>query len=243
MAITHISKKHAVVSSRHARFNAFGVVTPDGSASFVSPTGKAKAKIQFARIGKGHYAAEYCFRFQCGRFEASALPISAHSNPFQTEAAAKEDAARRLLAPFIVPPSPQAVRQFPCRAGCIGRGQGGSQVFLTVQRGTTITTQIEFFSANFDADEQYYARTYGCAKSAIPGLIYYSDTCTIYDQFKGEIWQFISEYGGPAALLDADDFRPHLFRKHHGLACLRDLCSKAGRVPLSTHQPLKGDAK
>jgi DNA (cytosine-5)-methyltransferase 1 len=97
MAIAHISKKHSVVSSRRARFNAFGVVTPDGSVSFVSPTGKVKAEIQFARIGNGHYAAEYRFRFQCGRFEASTLPISAHSKPFQTEAAAREDAARRLL--------------------------------------------------------------------------------------------------------------------------------------------------
>lgn len=66
---------------------------------------------------------------------------------------------------------------------------------------------FKFFAANFDREEQAYAREYGCAKSAIPGLIYYAETCAIYKKFKEEIWSLVNEHGGPAALLDEDDFR------------------------------------
>lgn len=99
MAFANKSKQHRSVSSRRAQFNAHGVLTtPDGSVSFVSPTGKVKAEIQFARLDSRHYAAEYRFRFQCGRFEGSTLPISTHSKAFRTEKEAVADAARRLLA-------------------------------------------------------------------------------------------------------------------------------------------------
>lgn len=99
MAFANKSKQHRSVSSRRAQFNAHGVLTtPDGSVSFVSPKGKVKAEIQFARLDSRHYAAEYRFRFQCGRFEGSTLPISTHSKEFRTEKEAVADAARRLLA-------------------------------------------------------------------------------------------------------------------------------------------------
>jgi DNA (cytosine-5)-methyltransferase 1 len=99
MAFANQCKQSRSVSSRRAQFNAHGVLTiPDGSVSFVSPTGKVKAEIQFARLDSRHYAAEYRFRFQCGRFEGSTLPISTHSKEFRTEKEAVADAARRLLA-------------------------------------------------------------------------------------------------------------------------------------------------
>lgn len=99
MAFANQCKQSRSVSSRRAQFNAHGVLTiPDGSVSFASPTGKVKAEIQFARLDSRHYAAEYRFRFQCGRFEGSTLPISTHSKEFRTEKEAVADAARRLLA-------------------------------------------------------------------------------------------------------------------------------------------------
>lgn len=99
MATANKSTQSRSVASRRAQFNAYGVLTtPDGSVSFVSPTGKAKAEIQFACLDGRQFVAEYRFRFQCGRFEGSTLPISVQSKPFPTEAAAKADAARRLLA-------------------------------------------------------------------------------------------------------------------------------------------------
>lgn len=99
MAFANKCKQHRSVSSRRAHFNAHGILaTPDGSVSFVSPSGKVKAEIQFARLDSRHYAAEFRFRFQCGRFEGSTLPISIHSKEFRTEKEAVADAARRLLA-------------------------------------------------------------------------------------------------------------------------------------------------
>jgi len=65
----------------------------------------------------------------------------------------------------------------------------------------------KFFAAKFDKDEQGYAREYGCAKSAIPGLIYYAETCAIYERFKNDVWALVNEHGGPIALLEEDDFR------------------------------------
>lgn len=70
-----------------------------------------------------------------------------------------------------------------------------------------MTMLFDFFNANFDDDERYYARTYGCAKSAIPGLIYYRDTCAIYERFKDDIWKLINEHGGALVVIDADDYR------------------------------------
>jgi len=94
-----MTKNTSTRRTKNARLNAHGVLTtPDGSVSFVSPTGKVKAEIQFARLDSRHYAAEYRFRFQCGRFEGSTLPISTHSKAFRTEKEAIADAARRLLA-------------------------------------------------------------------------------------------------------------------------------------------------
>jgi DNA (cytosine-5)-methyltransferase 1 len=99
MAFALKPKKSRPVTSRRAHFNAHGVLTtPDGSVSFVSPSGKVKAEIQFVCLDGRHYAAEFRFRFQCGRFEGSTLPISIHSKPFRTEKEAIADAARRLLA-------------------------------------------------------------------------------------------------------------------------------------------------
>ncbi len=59
MATAHNYQEHSVTSSHRAHFNEFGIVTPDGSLPFVSPTGKVKAEIQFARLDDQHYAAEY----------------------------------------------------------------------------------------------------------------------------------------------------------------------------------------
>lgn len=63
-----------------------------------------------------------------------------------------------------------------------------------------------FFDENFNDEERRCARTYGCAMTGIPGLIYYADTCAIYDRFKEEVWSLVNEYGAPTALIQADDF-------------------------------------
>lgn len=66
---------------------------------------------------------------------------------------------------------------------------------------------FEFFRTNFDHEEQVYAQEYGCAMSAIPGLIYYCETCAIYEKFKEDIWSLINGHGGPQGLLVEDDYR------------------------------------
>jgi DNA (cytosine-5)-methyltransferase 1 len=99
MAFANQCKQFPASPSHRASFNSHGVLTtPDGSVTFVSSTGKAKAAIQFALLDNGFHAAEFRFRFLCGRFEGSTLPISTHSKVFKTKSEAIADAAARLLA-------------------------------------------------------------------------------------------------------------------------------------------------
>ena len=87
----------AAVSAGYAhRFNEFGILaTPDGAEKYDSK--KAKASIDFACIGN-EWIAEYQFRFLCGRFHGSTLPLSTYSTAFPTKAEALRNAAARLVA-------------------------------------------------------------------------------------------------------------------------------------------------
>lgn len=81
-----------------SNFNEFGTLpTPDGCLTFSSKTSKTTAEIQFARIGRHRWIAEYRFRFQCGGFHGRTLPLSVRSQEMASKGAALADAARRLL--------------------------------------------------------------------------------------------------------------------------------------------------
>lgn len=64
-----------------------------------------------------------------------------------------------------------------------------------------------FFDRHFDDEDRRCAREYGCALTGIRGLIYYKETCAIYEKFKEDIWTLINEHGGPSRLINANDFR------------------------------------
>lgn len=73
------------MSASPACFNAHGVLTtPDGSFSFASPSGKSKAEILFAKVGDV-WIAEYRFRFLCGLYHGSTLPLSVNSESFPVQ--------------------------------------------------------------------------------------------------------------------------------------------------------------
>lgn len=81
-----------------SHFNAHGVLTKaDATVAYKSPKDKSTAEIQMAEIN-GQWIAEYRFRFLCGDYAGSTLPLSVHSVPMATKEAAQADAARRLLA-------------------------------------------------------------------------------------------------------------------------------------------------
>lgn len=85
------------MSAFPACFNAHGVLTtPDGSLSFVSSSGKSKAEIQFAKVGD-IWIAEYRFRFMCGLYHGSTLPLSHRSESFSMRCWAVNHAAHRLM--------------------------------------------------------------------------------------------------------------------------------------------------
>lgn len=86
------------MSAFPACFNAHGVLTtPDGSFSFASSSGKSKAEIQFAKVGDV-WIAEYRFRFLCGLYHGSTLPLSVNSESFSVQGKAVVHAARRMMA-------------------------------------------------------------------------------------------------------------------------------------------------
>ena len=92
-----ISRCAMATSAFPACFNAHGVLTtPDGSFSFVSSSGKSKAEIQFAKVGDD-WIAEYRFRFLCGLYHGSTLPLSVSSEAFSVQGKAIVHAARRLM--------------------------------------------------------------------------------------------------------------------------------------------------
>jgi DNA (cytosine-5)-methyltransferase 1 len=87
--------------STASRFNAYGVlVTPDEKLVFASVKGKSTAEIHLACIDGQHYSE---FRYQkChGKHSGCTVPISEHSVPRATRAAAIADAARRLRADLL----------------------------------------------------------------------------------------------------------------------------------------------
>lgn len=80
------------------RFNEHGVLTTaDAKVAYKSATGKSTAEIQLAELD-GRWIAEYRFRFICGDYAGSTLPLSVQSVPMANKEAATADAARRLLA-------------------------------------------------------------------------------------------------------------------------------------------------
>ena len=81
----------------YSRTNEHGIIVPDGTESFVSPSGKATAEIKYAELDSG-WIAEYSFRLRCGSFQASTLPLSEFSMPYRNRRDALADAAERLLA-------------------------------------------------------------------------------------------------------------------------------------------------
>lgn len=82
-----------------SRFNDFVTPsTPDGRLTFSSKSSKTNAEIQFARIGRHRWIAEYRFRFKCGGFHGRTLPLSLRSQEMASKGAALADAAHRLLA-------------------------------------------------------------------------------------------------------------------------------------------------
>lgn len=80
-----------------SRTNEHGIIVPDGTESFASPSGKATAEIKFAELSSG-WIAEYSFRLRCGSFQASTLPLSEFSMPYRNLRDALADAAERMLA-------------------------------------------------------------------------------------------------------------------------------------------------
>lgn len=82
----------------NARLNQHEVITtPDGEHAYEPSSGKATAKVSFAQID-GQWSAEYRYRFHCGQFQGSTLPISVHSARFASRDAAVANAAKRLQA-------------------------------------------------------------------------------------------------------------------------------------------------
>lgn len=82
-----------------SRFNNFDTrPTPDGRLTFSSKSSKTNAEIQFARIGRHRWIAEYRFRFKCGGCHGRTLPLSARSQEMASKGAALANAAHRLLA-------------------------------------------------------------------------------------------------------------------------------------------------
>ena len=85
-------------SSNDSRFNEHGVITtPDSISAFAPESGKVKAEIHLAQVS-GRWFAEYRFRFLCGRYQGSSLPISVFSEHFKTREIALRSAAERLIA-------------------------------------------------------------------------------------------------------------------------------------------------
>lgn len=81
-----------------SRFNNFGTrPTPDGRVTFSSKSSKTTAEIQFARIGRHRWIAEYRFLFKCGGIHGRTLPLSVRSQEMASKGAALADAAHRLL--------------------------------------------------------------------------------------------------------------------------------------------------
>jgi DNA (cytosine-5)-methyltransferase 1 len=79
-----------------ASVNAHGVITtPDGRHVYEPASGKVAAEVSFAQLD-GQWCAEYRFRFQCGDFQGSTLPISVQSSRFASRDEAVANAARRL---------------------------------------------------------------------------------------------------------------------------------------------------
>lgn len=80
-----------------SQFNEHGVITtPDSIRSFTPESGKVKAEIHLAQVA-GRWLAEYRFRFLCGQYQGSSLPISVFSEHFKNRELALKNAAERLL--------------------------------------------------------------------------------------------------------------------------------------------------
>ena len=91
------SDASANLSGEVDRFNSNGVlIKADGGRSFISPSGKTNAEVQFAQIGQIHFA-EYRFQILCGGFQGSALPITKHSERHGSNEAAMVSALTRLI--------------------------------------------------------------------------------------------------------------------------------------------------
>ena len=51
----------------------------------------------------------------------------------------------------------------------------------------------KYLKETYELDDLKNASLSGCDSGCLSGLIYYSETCAIYEQFKDEIWNWLYE--------------------------------------------------
>ena len=51
----------------------------------------------------------------------------------------------------------------------------------------------KYLKEHYELDELKNASQSGCVSGCLSGLIYYSETCAIYEQFKDQIWNWLDE--------------------------------------------------
>ncbi len=51
----------------------------------------------------------------------------------------------------------------------------------------------KYLKEHYELDELQNASQHGCGCACLSGLIYYSETCSVYEQFKDQIWDWLYE--------------------------------------------------
>jgi hypothetical protein len=67
-------------------------------------------------------------------------------------------------------------------------------MYLKVE-GNNMTTFKEKILANYDKEELLNISIQGCISGCASGLIYYHETCAVYEKYSNEIWNLLYDKG------------------------------------------------